>query len=105
MPIRFFSDLKKGKSTGIKCPCWVHILLLSHGILSLVIMRVNKIILMQVIIFFNFVVCIEPFTPEINETQNLLVIEGLITDEEGFHHIMRLSLGLFASNLCVWRLS
>ncbi len=39
------------------------------------------------LLLFCTVSCIEPFQPEINETQDLLVINGSITDQPGWHFV------------------
>ena len=31
--------------------------------------------------------CIEPYTPKISETADIMVINGRITDQEGFHFV------------------
>jgi len=50
-------------------------------------MPVNKKILIPVFIFIEITGCIEPFMPKIDESQESLVIEGQITDQEGYHYI------------------
>ncbi|MBN2349217.1 MAG: DUF4249 domain-containing protein [Bacteroidales bacterium] len=49
-------------------------------------MKVNS-KLVPVIFFFLTMGCIEPFTPDIDDHQPVLVIEGNITNEEGYQYI------------------
>ena len=50
-------------------------------------MPVSKKIIIPVFIFITLSGCIEPFTPNIDESQESLVIEGQITDQAGYHYI------------------
>ena len=50
-------------------------------------MPVSKKIIIPLFIFITLAGCIEPFTPNIDESQESLVIEGQITDQEGYHYI------------------
>lgn len=50
-------------------------------------MPVSKNIIIPVFIFITLAGCIEPFTPNIDESQESLVIEGQITDQAGYHYI------------------
>ena len=50
-------------------------------------MPVSKNIIIPVFIFITLAGCIEPFTPNIDESEESLVIEGQITDQEGYHYI------------------
>lgn len=50
-------------------------------------MPVSKNIIIPLFIFITLGGCIEPFTPNIDESQESLVIEGQITDKEGNHYI------------------
>ncbi|MCK4701208.1 MAG: DUF4249 domain-containing protein, partial [Bacteroidales bacterium] len=50
-------------------------------------MPVSKNIIIPLFIFIGLGGCIEPFTPNIDESQESLVIEGQITDQEGYHYI------------------
>jgi hypothetical protein len=62
-------------------------LLPCHGILDLETMQVNKIILLLLLLVFILKGCIDPFTPSIDEYQQMLVIDGMITDREGIHTV------------------
>jgi hypothetical protein len=61
-------------------------LLLFPGILNWVIIQVSKIKKHIVLLTLLINGCIEPFTPDVDENQEYLVINGLITDQEGFHY-------------------
>ena len=50
-------------------------------------MPVSKNIIIPLFIFIWLGGCIEPFTPNIDENVKSLVIEGQITDQEGYHYI------------------
>ncbi len=50
-------------------------------------MPVSKNIIIPLFIFITLGGCIEPFTPNIDESEESLVIEGQITDQEGYHYI------------------
>ncbi len=50
-------------------------------------MPVSKNIIILIFIFITLAGCIEPFTPIIDESEESLVIEGQITDHEGYHYI------------------
>jgi len=50
-------------------------------------MPVSKNIIIPFFIFFGLGGCIEPFTPNIDESEESLVIEGIITDQAGNHYI------------------
>ncbi len=50
-------------------------------------MQVNNKILRWIIITLVAASCIEPFTPDINEFQRLLVINGKITDQPGYQYV------------------
>ncbi len=50
-------------------------------------MPVSKNIIIPVFIFITLAGCIEPFTPNIDESQESLVIEGQITNQAGYHYI------------------
>ena len=50
-------------------------------------MPVSKNIIIPIFIFITLAGCIEPFTPNIDESEESLVIEGQITDQEGYHYI------------------
>jgi len=50
-------------------------------------MPVSKNIIIPFFIFIGLGGCIEPFTPNIDESDESLVIEGQITDQEGDHYI------------------
>lgn len=47
----------------------------------------SKNIIIPIFIFITLAGCIEPFTPQIDESEESLVIEGQIADQEGFHYI------------------
>lgn len=48
-------------------------------------MSKNTLIILFILPALN--ACIEPFTPEINEYQNMLVINGKITNQEGYQYV------------------
>lgn len=50
-------------------------------------MRVSKYIKIYILFFILFSGCIEPFSPEIDESEEQIVIEGQITDKEGDHYV------------------
>jgi hypothetical protein len=50
-------------------------------------MRVNKIILTVIPMILLLKGCIEPYYPDISNTQHSIVIEGTLTDKEGYHYI------------------
>ena len=50
-------------------------------------MPVSKNIIIPLFILFGLGGCIEPFTPNIDESEESLVIEGQITDQAGDHYI------------------
>jgi hypothetical protein len=50
-------------------------------------MRANKSILICCLFMLILFGCIEPFEPVIEETQVSLVIDGMITDQEGYHQV------------------
>jgi len=50
-------------------------------------MPVSKNIIIPLFIFIWLGGCIEPFTPNIDESEESIVIEGQITDQEGDHYI------------------
>ncbi len=50
-------------------------------------MRVNRIILLSLLLVLILNGCIEPFSPSIGEYQQMLVIDGMITDREGIHTV------------------
>jgi len=51
-------------------------------------MQVNKIILIIMLIIITILErCVDPFYPNIFDNQQSLVIDGLITDQEGYHYI------------------
>ena len=50
-------------------------------------MPVSKNIIILLFIFFGLGGCIEPFTPNIDLSEESLVIEGQITDQAGYHYI------------------
>jgi hypothetical protein len=62
-------------------------LLPCHGILDLETMQVNKIILLLLLFVFVLEGCIDPFSPSIDEYQQMLVIDGMITDREGIQTV------------------
>lgn len=47
----------------------------------------NRIIPVILLITVLITTCVEPFTPDIKESQELLVVEGLLTDQPGYHYI------------------
>lgn len=49
-------------------------------------MRMNKYII-YLILIMALPGCIEPFFPEIDEEQILLVVDGMLTDQEGYHQV------------------
>lgn len=51
-------------------------------------MPVNKYHMMAVlVVLLLFKACIDPYEPEINETQEVMVIDGIITDDPGLHQV------------------
>lgn len=50
-------------------------------------MRANRIIILLFLVLLILTGCIESFSPSLDEYQELLVIEGLITDREGVHKV------------------
>jgi len=50
-------------------------------------MPVNKNLIIPLFIFIWLGGCIEPFTPNIDKSEESLVIDGQITDQEGYHYI------------------
>ena len=50
-------------------------------------MQVNKTILLLLLIITLTQGCIDPYYPEINDKQNSIIIDGTLTDKEGYHYI------------------
>jgi len=50
-------------------------------------MRVNNILLIFTLIITLSGGCIEPFRPDLDDNQQLIVINGTLTDKEGYHYI------------------
>jgi len=48
---------------------------------------VNKIILVVLVLTFLLKGCIEPYFPDIGDAQYSIVIDGTLTDKEGYHYI------------------
>ncbi len=50
-------------------------------------MPASRIIPVILLIGILITTCVEPFTPDIKESQELLVVEGLLTDQPGNHYV------------------
>ncbi len=87
MLILFILRMKKGPLTVINFPYLAGRSLPFHGTLSLETMQLSK---WTIVILFLVLCdgCIEPFEPEIEEENEVLVIDGKITDSEGIQTIV-----------------
>ena len=50
-------------------------------------MPANNIILISLVTAVLLGGCVEPYTPEIKESQDLLIVEGLLTDQPGYQYV------------------
>jgi len=87
MLTQFISGLKMERLTGISFQCSEQPSQPCHGILNLEIMPANRTILVIMLIAILVTVCVEPYTPEIRESQESLVVEGLLTNQPGIQTI------------------